>query len=492
MRRNYVIISLCLSLLALSACHDELLNPVPESSLTNVNFYRSADDIDQAVLGIYGQLQLRKPTDYQLLELATDNLYMSTNTVIAGIPEVDGLTVSTANPLVLSFWQSTYNGIFRANAVLANIDTPTDYPSGMKEQYRGEAKFMRALFYFDLVRMFGAVPLVTKPVSAEEAIGISRTASESVYQLIIDDLSDAVDLLPLKAGIASGRCNREAALGLLAKVYVAKKDWQLAKQTFDRFFEAFNGSFSLVGNYGNLWQLSTENNTEVLFAMKYTDGTNGHTLSTAFIPNAGVPKVVSRGAEIALPSWSLHKLFEQDDTRKAFTITEQYVPALSPNDAPIWYPYASKYAIAHTFNASGLDLPVLRYADIILLHAETLNELGQLNAALSELNKVRARAFGNTTHNYTAREVAGQDEFTDVLLKERQLEFAFENERWFDLVRKEKFLQVLQSEERNYNPVNQQSQVVPLQPLAYMQLFPIPQAEIDLVGSGVLTQNPGY
>ncbi|WP_130855019.1 RagB/SusD family nutrient uptake outer membrane protein [Olivibacter jilunii] len=492
MRRNYVIISLCLSLLALSACHDELLNPVPESSLTNVNFYRSADDIDQAVLGIYGQLQLRKPTDYQLLEIGTDNLYMSTNTVIAGIPEVDGLTVSTTNPLVLSFWQSTYNGIFRANAVLANIDTPTDYPSGMKEQYRGEAKFMRALFYFDLVRVFGAVPLVTTPISAEEATNVGRTDAEAVYQLIIADLTGAVDLLPLKGAIASGRCNRETALGLLAKVYVSKNDWQAAKQTLDRFFTEFGSTFSLMENFGSLWQVATENNAEVLFAMKYTDGTNGHSLSTAFIPNAGVPNVVSRGAEIALPSWSLHKLFDEEDSRKTATIAEQYVPALSPGDDPIWYPYVSKYAITHTFNASGLDLPVLRYADIILLHAETLNELGQLNAALSELNKVRARAFGNTTHNYTAREVAGQDEFTDVLLKERQLEFAFENERWFDLVRKEKFVQVLQSEERNYNPANGQAQVVPLQPAAYMQLFPIPQAEIDLVGSSVLTQNPGY
>src|SRR5690606_31314041 len=129
------------------------------------NFYRVSKDIDKAVLGIYNRLQSRKSTDYLLLEIPTDNLYASTNTSVSGANALDVLAVTPDNELISDFWIANYSIIFRANAVLNNIDKPTNYTGIEKDQYMGEAKFMRALTYFELVRLFGGVPNVTTLLS---------------------------------------------------------------------------------------------------------------------------------------------------------------------------------------------------------------------------------------------------------------------------------------------------------------------------------------
>lgn len=475
--------------LTLSGCHDSLLNPTPESVLTSANYYQTAKDMDLAVLGVYNRLQSRKPGDYLLMEVPADNLYMGSNTSVAGAPELDLLAVNADNPIVADFWEITYNGIFRANSVLANIDKPTDYRGTQKDQFIGEAKFMRALFYFDLVRLFGGVPNVTSLISIEDASKLPRASEEEIYNLIAEDLKDAISKLPVQAGIARGRASKGAATALLGKVYVYRKDWTNAKTYLD---QAGTFNYSLVPNFASLWKLENEDNAEVLLAMKYIDGTNGHGLSTAFIPNAGAINVVNRGSEIALPSWSLMKNYVAGDTRYAATVTEFWVPPTKPTDTPIWFPYISKYAVPHTFGSSGLDLPVLRYADVLLLKAETLYELGQPEAALVELNKVRARAFGNATRNYTLADIPGRDAFMDKLLLERQLEFAYENERWFDLVRTGRLTTVLTKEERLFNYVTKAPVTVQLSPQAYMKAFPVPLRQINQSGPGVLTQNDGY
>lgn len=479
-------------LIILNGCHDSLLNPIPESVLTESNYYNTSSDINLAVLGIYNRLQSRKPSDYQILEVPTDNLYLSANTLIEGTPEMDMLSVNATNPLIASFWEASYNGIFRANAVVTNIDKPSDYKEGERAQFDGEAKFMRALFYFDLVRLFGAVPKVTSILSVQEAVNIGRSPENEIFAVIIEDLEAAVNQLPSKAAIDNGRANKAAALGLLIKVYVYLQQWDKAKIELDRFFGEFGSSFSLLNDFGALWKIASENNQEVLFSLNYIDGSNGHNLSTAFLPNSGVIGIASRGNEIALPSWSLHKKYLEDDRRKKATITEWWIPPNTPNVPAIWYPYVNKYAIPHTQGQSGLDLPILRYADIVLMNAEVLAHLGQYQEGLNEINKIRERAFGNSDHNYAITDVDGEEGFLDLLFLERQLEFAYENERWFDLKRSGKFQGIMAEEERLFNYASQQPVKVALKPQAYMMLFPIPQRQIDQSTTGVLTQNEGY
>ena len=226
--------------------------------------------------------------------------------------------------------------------------------------------------------------------------------------------------------------------------------------------------------------------------MNYLDGTNGHALSTTFLPNSGVIGVVSRGGDFALPSWSLHKKYETEDTRKAATIAEWWVAPTTPNEPAIWSPYVNKYAVPHSFNSSGLDLPVLRFADVVLMRAEILYRTNDPQGALRQLNLIRQRAFGNSDHDYALADISSPEDFVNVLMLERQLEFAFENERWFDLKRFNKLEEVMVREERFFNYATQTPVVVNLNPSAYMKLFPIPQRQIEQSAPNVLTQNPGY
>ncbi|WP_277482602.1 RagB/SusD family nutrient uptake outer membrane protein [Catalinimonas alkaloidigena] len=486
----YLKISMVLLALTLGACHDEILELTPPSVLTEADFYHSADDMEGAVLGIYSRFQSRLPRDWAILEMPTDNLHRTGYYGIGGLDELNNLAFTPGNPLFADFWESTYNGIFRANAVLAYIDNPTDYTESQKDQLVGEAHFMRALFYFDLVRMFGGVPKVTDLLSVEEAKSTPRASVDEIYSLVIEDLKRAIDLLPMKENIAMGRAHKSAAVALLGKVYVYREDWENAKTYLD-MMSSFN--HQLLDDFASLWTLDNEDNDEAIFSIKYLEETNDHVLSTDFLPYFGVTGIAASGLENAFPSWDLHKHYEDEDSRKEVTITEYWKSPGSPEEEPpAWYPYVSKFAVPHTPWASGLDLPVLRYADVVLLRAEVLYHLNQPEEALAELNRVRSRAFGDTSHNYEMSDISDMESFMDKLLLERRLEFAFENERWFDLVRTDRFVEALEEVEWYYNVGTATPQVVNLDPKPYQRYFPIPQNQLDLTEANGLTQNEGY
>jgi len=490
MKRNrYIKIGAVLLTLSTAACNKELTEITPNSVLTTTDYYKTAKDIDLAVLGIYNSYQTRKPTDYILLELPTDNLYRTTYTLSAGADDVDNLAITSANQLFGTFWEATYSGIFRANSVLANIENPKDYKAQQKDQFIGEAKFMRALFYFDMVRLFGGVPKVTTLLTIDEAKSTPRAGKEEIYDLIVSDLKDALSTLPTKANMAKGRVSNGVAAALLGKVYVYLKDWANAKIYLDM---VAGYGYTLQTDFASLWKLENEDNAELIFSIKYIEGTNGHTLSSAFLPFGGKTGIASSGLESVFPSWDLHKLYEAGDTRKAASITEFYKTPTPANSPTVWFPHVSKYEVKHLLNSSGIDLPVLRYADVILLMAEVQYGLNRPDLALIELNKVRTRAFGNISKNYTLADIATADAFTDKILLERRLEFAFENERWFDLVRTGRLLTELTFEERGYNPTTQTALKFTLQPKVHYVFFPIPQRQIEVYNPGVLTQNQDY
>ncbi len=273
-------------------------------------------------------------------------------------------------------------------------------------------------------------------------------------------------------------------------MYIYRKDYNNAKTFLNRAATEFG--YDLVPNFSTMWEPATEDNSEIIFTMKYVESVNGQTLSTAFIPNGGAYGIVERGVETALPSWSLNKLYVAGDTRKAKTITDLLVSPTAPNDPPTFYPYVAKFANKHLYQTSGLDIPVIRYADVLLLQAEALYNTNDKAGALTALNRVRARAFAGTSHNYTAADIAAPEDFLNKLLLERQLELAFEGERWFDLVRTGKFMTVMTKEERLYVPANNAAQTVTLTPQTYMNVFPVPQRQIDQYNPGVIDQNTGY
>lgn len=475
----------------MQACQDRVIDLNPISTLTEANFYLTANDMDQAVIGIYSRYQARLPRDWAVLEMPTDHLHMSSYRHIGGLEAVNNLDFQPQNDIFRNFWQNSYNGVFRANAVLINLDNPEDYTGSHKDQLEGEAKFMRALFYFDLVRAFGGVPEVTDMLTVGEAQTTPRASEEQIYALIVADLQDAIEKLPMPGDIANGRASQGAAVALLGKVYVYMEDWNNALEYLDRVSEY---GYDLVEDFASLWTLENEDNEEVIFAIKYLQELNGHGLSSDFIPYFGVEGISGAGFETADLSWSLHKKFQEEDSRKDATISE-YWRAPGSTEEPEWRPYISKFAVPHigrNLSGSGLDLPVLRYADILLLKAEALFHLDRPEEALTELNKVRTRAFKDPAYHYELSDVAGADAFMDIIMLERQLELALENQRWFDLTRTGRFMTELQVVEWGYNPTLGTAQQVRLNPQPRFRYFPIPMHEIDQADPGVLVQNEGY
>lgn len=484
-------ISLVAALLSLGACHDELLNPVPESVLTTVNAFNTANDLDLAVLGVYSRYHSRVPRDYELMEMPSDNMYAFYFATAPGIEEITVLKVNPENAKINSFWKDTYNGIFRANSVLANVENPADYAAGKKEQHIGEAKFMRALMYFDMVRIFGGVPKITTVVTNEEARAIPRASEDEIYELIIADLKDAVEKLPAPTAAVYGRASKAAASALLGKMYVYRQNWAEAKIQFEAVLNNYN--YTLLANYGDLFEIATENNRETIFSMPYVAGTDGQTLTYSLSPIYGIKGVITNGDRVSRPTWDLHTSYEAGDERFAVTIAETQLPFNAKTAAEAyWYPYFNKWIVPSEPNNSGLDIPIIRLADIILLYAETLYNLNDPQGALDQINKIRERAFNDQSHNYDLADIPTADAFMDLLLLERRLELAVENNRWFDLVRTGRFTTELAQYAGEYNPGNGTAATINVDVQPYMKYFPIPWEQIQLSADGVLQQNPGY
>lgn len=493
---NINIMALIFIMFSLGSCQKELLHPIPESILTTANAFKTAKDINLAVLGIYSNLQARVQTDYSLMEMPSGNMFGLLFLRVPGIQQISVLSVDADNPRINSFWKDCYNGIFLVNNVLAKIDIPKDYTTSQKEQFTGEAKFLRAVYYFDLVRIFGGVPEITRVITTEESKKIGRSTEQEIYNLIVKDLQDAINTLPQPSATAWGRASKGAAVALLAKVYVYLKDWNNAKKYLDQLFSEFH--YNLLSNYADLFQIETEKNNETIFSIAYVAGTNGESLAYGLAPRGGVKGLISDGfsTDFGSPSWDLRKNFEDGDTRLAATITDNWLPfSAKPGDPTVWYPYFNKFLVLVPSDpeSSGLDIPVLRLADLILLNAETLYNLNKPDLALAEINKVRERAFGNTTHDYQLSDIATNETFYDKLLLERRLELAVENNRWFDLVRTGRFTTVLQGFAGYYSSATGGDLVtVPIHAKSYMKVFPIPNEQIQLADPGVLKQNEGY
>ncbi len=481
MNKSRLLIATLVIVCGLTACHDSITNLTPESTLTEANFFKTGEDLERAILGTYNSYQQRYPRNWLLFEAPTDHIHKSEYDHIGGLLQIDQIAFHPDNGIFASFWQQNYNGIFRANSVLLNLDKPEDMPGSVRQRIEGEARFLRALIYFDLVRAFGGVPEITSRVTIEEAKQMPRASAERIYDLIISDLEFALSNLPGKGGIESGRATTGAAAALLGKIYVYLEDYETAL-TYLNQVEAMD--YMLLDDFGDIYSLENEDHDEGIFTLKYIINQNGNILPSDFIPYFGVEGYADLGMQIADLSWQLHQKFDEEDSRKDVTITETWRQPGS-TDEPVWRPYPSKFLVPHIGrNTSGLDLHVIRLAEVLLLKAEALYYTNDPEGAVDYINMIRERAYGNSDFNYTTADIGSEDDFLDVLLLERQLELALENERWPDLVRTGRFMTELATIDRTQNlTVN-----LDVQP--HHALFPIPQREIT--ESDALEQNPGY
>ncbi|MGY0407927.1 MAG: RagB/SusD family nutrient uptake outer membrane protein [Polaribacter sp.] len=485
-----ILIIILLVVFSFTSCNGELdLTPISTPSLAD--FFKNAADVEAAVNGAYDALQQQGQygESYNfLMEVRSDNSEESSGTNSGGIfKNIDIFDLKPSNAILRNTWRDAYNGILRCNTVLERIDGIDDMDAATKTIRKGEVLFIRALTYFNLVRIFGDVPLITAETKDPfEAFGKGRDATNLIYTQIISDLTTAAADLPSSQNIV-GKATSGATNALLGKVQLTLGNYKEAIAALENVT-----GYSLVVNYADLFGESNENNKESIFEIQYTSGKGstykanglgsglgeGSSYATLFAPIGG-SSIVINGSTLGSnrPTKDLWNSYNPTDLRRDVNIGQFGVDN-------VLYPKKIVGAAAGNLD-SGINAIVLRYADVLLMHAEALNELGYAadGQAFDLLNQIRTRA-GLT--NLTSVTVTNQAEFRLAIEKERRWEFAFENHRWFDLLRTGRALTVMQNHttETANNPIS----------LSFVKshqlLYPIPQSQIN-ANTGLI-QNSGY
>lgn len=475
---------LVLSFLVFFSSCENFLDEVPQTSRSTENFFKTAADFNNAVIGAYANF--KNPGLYGnggtnasmlwLTEVISDNSTHGATKAVSNLSqfELDEFNISLSNTVTTSAWTGNYIGIGRVNTILDKLPGAS-FDEALKTRYEGEARFLRAYFYFNLVRLFGDVQLIENGIdNPYGANNIERTDASVVYDLIINDLTIAENSLPATIpAVEAGRASAWAAKALLGKVYLTRNQAGLAAAKLNEVITS--GQFNLSTEYAATFNPATSyaSNKDVILAVQYKTGLvgQGSALWSELIP-WGVPGTLfgttGSGGGFMQPTADMESAYEPGDLRKDASIQTTYQTA---NGAKVNVRHVVKYKqLGPQSGDADSDLPLLRYADVLLMQAEALNAQGQTTAAEPFLNQVRARA------GLAAKTGLSQADFALALEQERRVEFAFEGHRWFDLVRTGRYVEVMTA--KGY-PVKD-----------FHRFFPIPQRETDL--NGQLTQNDGY
>jgi hypothetical protein len=469
---------LVLTVLVVS-CEDTFLSPDLNTGINADSYFTNDEEIATGVLNIYDGIQgvnalkftnnnlnHSVQVEFYLTEMRSDNT--RTKSQEGEAAQFEFFNIQSTNGIVFDYYRSYYNVIFRANLVLDNLGAAS---SQNATQYEAEAKFLRAYAYFQLVRLFGDIPLVDKvipPLDTETAF--TRVSTTDVYNLIVSDLQTAV--AGLTDGGSNDQASRAAAEGLLAKVFLTLGRYGEAQGLCESIMDPSRG-FALESDFRDVFY--NEGNNEVIFAIGFVDGSNddSQNFSAEWLNAVGRTSgvnYVTADARASLDANGGNR--GQYSYRQDITQATQYqvVKYLPDGDAALGIPATSADP-----TSAGNDWIVLRYADVVLMHVEAIMAGGQSTTstnALASFQLVRDRAGLTTPVTSISKEE---------LLEERRVELAFENQRFFDLLR----MGVAQDVLTTFSTANG------LGFSASDLLLPIPQAEIGL-SNGVLTQNPGY
>src|SRR5438874_399962 len=484
------------ALLFATSC-ESFLDPDPSDVITPENFYKTSSDAIAATNAVYESTKWSYWLGFWYIsDIATDD-------IIAG-PRfgADGHRISyyifdSGDWPIGDMWGIAYWNINRANTVLDRVPGITMDPT-LRDRLLNEARFLRANSYFNLVRSFGDVPLLEHEVKSLDGLRVSRAPAADVYALILSDLQQAAAGLPASyTGSDIGRVTSGAARAMLAKVYLTRQDWANAAQTAGQLIAS--GRYTLLPNWKDCFKIATEiTNSESIFEINY-DGLldpGAGSVHTLFSLPSGFPGGDAYGLMTVAPS--LAALFDSADTRgrNATFIDTGYVDALGDtvrwSDPPaklgppfLKYLDETDFQNMHTraWVKQSNNWIVLRYADVLLMYAEAVNEGGAATAGSAEaaLNAVRVRAGIAPVSGLS------QTAFRDSLRLERRREFVFEGQRWFDLSRwgvLDAAIRAKTIELQTIAPGETTVHGVP------SNLLPVPQSERDINPN--LTQNPGW
>lgn len=463
-----------------TSCKKDFLELAPISN-ANVNaIYKSQQDFDLATNAAYTSLYEvygpKGPISFTG-EMLSDNVTVTTLAIAGSFTIVDqqafrDYTIFPTNTGVYNFWVTLYSAIYKNNIVLDKIAT-ANLTDTYKNQIIGEMKFLRGLHYFNLVRLYGGVPLVTKPISGQEAYAMSRSTADEVYTQIISDLEDAANLLSEPGSEpAVGRANKGAAKTLLGKVYLTKGDKAKAGTVLKQVYDTYNGSrYDLLPNYQGLFgnTATFKNTKESIFEIQYLGGIGNpySTYWTVFAPFENFT-ITKYGGGMNMVTDDLYNEYEATDPRRSISISNGY----TKNGVFVPVKFQNKWvdagAVADgSLEAANNNFIVLRYADVLLMLTEATGDV-------QYLNKVRARAglpaYGTVGY-------PSQYNTVDLALEhERRVEFALEFHRWFDLKRTNRAVAVLTAKGKT---VNQDKMLLPIPDYARRQ-------------NDKLSQNNGY
>lgn len=448
------------------------------------NYYQTGDDALTAVNAAYDVLgSVNQYSSYLWLiqDIGSDDCNARVTLNDPNLHEINNYSIKSTNNYVARIWQGSYLGISRANIVLEKVPS-ISMDTALKARILGEARFLRGLYYFNLVRLFGDVPLVTAPVSANltpDEIYPFRSSVSKVYDLIIEDLKIAADKLPEKYTNPNdkGRATTGAALGMLSKVYLTTREWEKAYSAALQVIES--NVYALHPDYAANFKEANKNGIESVFEVQFYRKVTSENSQMVISGLPSIPGLFAAGVEIMLPTTDLLNSYDTNDYRKSVTFFDQYWQyTFDPHIWKYWDQVAYKPSAT---SASGADFMVMRYAEILLIYAEALNEAGggPSAEAYNAINKVRERARNGNIAALPDLEGLTQDEFRNAVLNERRHEFVNEGQRWYDLVRTGTLIESVKRAKGDHS-----------NPTVFNNLFPIPQRERDINKN--LTQNPGY
>lgn len=476
MKRLYIIILILF--IGLTSCSD-ILDENPKSSITAENFFNTEKDAELAVNSIYQAIYLQnnhsRPQLF-LTVLATDDSQLRHLN--------DYQFDSNYGGYLEGNWRAHYIMINRANLALAEIPN-IQFNENTKKRLLGEARFLRALAYFRLVRFFGDVPLITEPTASLDNVNIPRAPSETVYNQIIEDLEFAKINLLNKENTETGRATNTSAKALLAKVYLTIQEWELAAEYSKEIIDS--GESRLMEDFPSVFKPENENNEEIIFAIQYQRGSGRPSYQLRYYLPRNLPgsPQVARGLAAYLPSVELYESYRPGDLRRDWTLFTEYTyQGVTVTFPPHWHKFMDYEGLNNTAD-NETDFPLLRFADILLTYAEALNEQnGPTAEAYEALNMVVRRAYGRSITGSSDVDISSlsQEEFRQEILNQRRWEFAGEYHRWYDLQRTGQLIPVMREWLEN------QGFLLPVP--EYKKIYPIPQREMDL--NPKLVQNPGY
>ncbi|MAO15617.1 MULTISPECIES: RagB/SusD family nutrient uptake outer membrane protein [Flavobacteriaceae] len=460
------------------SCSKDFLEPQPTSAVSEEGYFKTDEELESGILNMYDGIQGTNDRstssnhsiqyEFYVTEMRTDNT-RGKGAVDSDADQAQfvNYNIRATNGIVADYYRSMYNIIYRANVVLDNLGVASD---ANRARFEGEAKFVRAYAYFNLVRLYGDVPLVDKVIAPlDTEISYTRIESSIIYDFIEEDLLSAV------ANLGDGyknRASKAAAEALLAKVYLTIGEYSQAQTLCESIMKPARG-FSLESNFKDVFY--NEGNDEVIFAVGYEPDLikDSQGFSSEWLNAVGYT------AGVNYVTKEMRDAFDQYGGDRTLYSIRQDVIQPSEYQVAKYIPNGDENLgiapIASDPRLAGNDWIVLRYADVLLMHVEAIlagAEATTSSNAIASFQEVRNRA-GITT---TVATITKED-----LLNERRVELAFENQRFFDLLRLGEAQNVLSAyaTENGYNFTST------------TLLLPIPSSEINL-SKGLLEQNPGY